>query len=305
MSVMSNREGQCVGAIEIEKAFLKKFSRQSLLSSNDAGWNSIRFQFTHSPGASALPEEIFFPTDVIHIWTDMPSGYVAQTRIDGRFHKSSLVAGHSLIIPLGTGYWVSDNQKNTAITIGFDSGFLARAVSETIDSGCLELHPQIPTFDPLIYQIGLALKAELERNPQGSRLYAESAATFLATHLLHRYASRKHTPHDYQGGLPKHKLQAVIDYIHANLDRDIGLSDLAELAQMSPYHFSRLFKQSTGHSPYQFVIKCRVERARELLLNSDLSIAEITYTVGFANQSHLTNQFKRMLGVTPKMVREK
>jgi AraC family transcriptional regulator len=74
---------------------------------------------------------------------------------------------------------------------------------------------------------------------------------------------------------------------------------------MSPYHFSRLFKQSTGHSPYQFVIKCRVERARELLLNSDLSIAQITYTVGFANQSHLTNHFKRMLGVTPKMVRQK
>jgi AraC family transcriptional regulator len=73
---------------------------------------------------------------------------------------------------------------------------------------------------------------------------------------------------------------------------------------MSPYHFSRLFKQSTGHSPYHFVIKCRVKRAKELLLNSDLSIAQITYTVGFANQSHLTNHFKRMLGVTPKMVRQ-
>jgi AraC family transcriptional regulator len=302
---MSNREHRCAEVVEAEKALLKTFNRQCLLSNNDAGWTDIRFLLTHSSSASTLPEEIFFQGDVIHIWTDMPSEYVAQTRIDGRFQKSSLVAGHSLILPLGTAYWISENQKNTAITLGFNPGFLARSVSERFSSTCLELHPQFPTFDPLIHQIGLALKAELKRNPQGSRIYAESAATFLATHLLHHYASRKHAPYDYQGGLPKHKLQPVIDYIYANLDRNLGLSDLAELVQMSPYHFSRLFKQSTGHSPYQFVIKCRVQRAKELLLNSDLSIAQITYTVGFANQSHLTNHFKRMLGVTPKMVRQK
>ena len=266
---MSNREHQCAEVVEAEQALLKTFNRQCLLSNNDVGWTDIRFLLTHSRSASALPDEIFFQGDVIHIWIDIPSGYVAQTRI-----------GHSLILPLGTAYWISDNQKNTAITLGFNPGFLARSVSETIDSGCLQLHPQFPTFDPLIHQIGLALKAELERNPQGSRLYAESAASFLATHLLYHYGSRKHTDHDYQGGLPKHKLQPVIDYIYANLDRNVGLSDLAELVLRSPYHFSRLFKQSTGHSPYQFVIKCRVERAKELLLNSDLSIAQITYTVG-------------------------
>jgi AraC family transcriptional regulator len=94
-----------------------------------------------------------------------------------------------------------------------------------------------------------------------------------------------------------------IDYIHANLDCNIGLTELADLAQMSLSHFSRLFKQSTGYSPHQFVIKCRVDRARELLLKSDLSIADITYQVGFANQGHLTNHFKRLLGVTPKVIR--
>ena len=299
---MSKAEHECCA---VEKAILKSFNRQSLLSNDNSGWTGIRFQFTHSKSASALPEEIVFPENAIHIYTDMPSEYVLEARINGRLQKSSLVTGHSLIIPRGTAYWQSDNHKSKGITLGFNFGFLARTLSESIDLSCLELHPQFPTFDPLIYQIGLALKAELEQNRYSSRLYAESAATFLITHLFQHYAGKQNKEQITTNGLPKYKLQQVIDYIHAHLDCNIGLMQLADLAQMSLSHFSRLFKQSTGYSPHQFVIKCRVEQARELLLKSDLSIADITYKVGFANQGHLTNHFKRLLGVTPKVVREK
>ncbi|MBD2244919.1 hypothetical protein [Nostoc sp. FACHB-888] len=85
----------------VEKAILKSFNRQSLLSNDNSGWSGIRFQFTHSISASALPEEIVFP-DAIHIYTDMPSDYVVERRINGRLQKSSLVIGHSLIISRGT-----------------------------------------------------------------------------------------------------------------------------------------------------------------------------------------------------------
>ncbi|BAZ50031.1 AraC family transcriptional regulator [Nostoc sp. NIES-4103] len=288
----------------VEKAILKRFNRQSLLSNDNSKWSGIRFQFTHSKSASALPEEIVFPENAIHIYTDIPSGYVVEARINGQLQKSLVVTGHSLIIPRGTAYWQSDNHKSKGITLGLNSSFLAQTLSESIDLSCLELHPQFPTFDPLIYQIGLLLKAELEQNRHSSRLYAESAATFLATHLFHHYAQGRQKEQITSNGLPKYKLKQVIDYIHANLDSDLGLTELAVLAQMSLSHFSRLFKQSTGYSPHQFVIKCRVDRAVELLLKSNLSIADITYKVGFANQGHLTSHFKRLVGVTPKAVRE-
>lgn len=288
-----------------EKVILKSFNRQSLLSNDDLGWSGIRFQFTYSNSASALPEEIVFPENAIHIYTEMPSEYVVEARINGQLQKSSVVTGHSLIIPRGTAYWQSETQKNKGITLGLNSGFISRTLSESINLNCLELHPQFPIFDPLIYQIGLALKAELEQNRHSSRLYAESAAMFLVTHLFHHYAIHKPQTKITTSGLPKYKLQIVIDYIHAHLECNIGLTELAELTQMSLSHFARLFKQSTGYSPHQFVIKCRVERARELLIKSDLSIADITYQVGFANQGHLTNHFKRWLGVTPKVMREK
>ena len=130
----------------VEKAILKSFNRQSLLSNDDSGWSGIRFQFTHSISASALPEEIVFPENAIHIYTNIPSDYVVEARINGRLQKSSLVTGHSLIIPRGTVYWQSDTHKSKGITLGFDSGFLTRTLSESIDLGCLELHPLTEGF---------------------------------------------------------------------------------------------------------------------------------------------------------------
>jgi AraC family transcriptional regulator len=94
----------------------------------------------------------------------------------------------------------------------------------------------------------------------------------------------------------------VFDYIQANLDRDLGLTDLAKIAHLSPHYFTRLFKQSTGFTPHQFVIKCRVERAKVLLGKGQDSIADIAQQVGFANQAHLNVHLKRLLGITPNTI---
>lgn len=104
--------------------------------------------------------------------------------------------------------------------------------------------------------------------------------------------------------MPKYKLRQVIDYINDHLDQDLGLAKLAELVQMSPHYFARLFKQSTGFAPHQYVIRCRVERAKQLLIQGKLTIAQVAYAVGFAHQSHLNRHFKRWLGVTPKALLE-
>ncbi|MEG4942592.1 helix-turn-helix transcriptional regulator [Microcoleus sp. F4-D5] len=76
--------------------------------------------------------------------------------------------------------------------------------------------------------------------------------------------------------------------------------ELAGIAQLSPYYFSRAFKQSVGISPHQYVIQQRVERAKQLLLQGNMSLYEIAIACGFTHQSHLTRHFKRLTGVTPK-----
>ena len=104
--------------------------------------------------------------------------------------------------------------------------------------------------------------------------------------------------------LSKPRLRAVIDHIHERLDAELSLDHLAAVAHMSPYHFARLFKNSTGLPPHQYVIARRVERAKELLRDrGPLPLAEVAAEAGFSSQSHFTRHFKRIVGVTPQRFR--
>jgi AraC family transcriptional regulator len=135
-------------------------------------------------------------------------------------------------------------------------------------------------------------------------LYTESLTDTLLVHLLRLCSSQTHLASSFDRGLSKLQLQAVIDYIQANIDRNLSLTELASITQLGSHHFSNLFKISTGLSPYQYVIQQRLDRATELLKNTDRSIVDIAVQTGFANQSHLTTLFRKHLSITPKRYRE-
>ena len=127
--------------------------------------------------------------------------------------------------------------------------------------------------DPQLEQILMLLKAELYKGGGGiGRLYAESLVNVLAAHLLREYSSDQSRVTQYEGGLGDRKLLQVSEYIHAYLDQEIKLIDLANVASVSQFHFSRLFKQSMGMSPHQYLLQQRVERAKQLLKTSKLAI---------------------------------
>jgi AraC family transcriptional regulator len=104
-------------------------------------------------------------------------------------------------------------------------------------------------------------------------------------------------------GLTHTRLQQVLDYIQTHLDRDLSLSELAKVINISPTYFASAFKQAIDISPHQYVIQQRVEQAKLMLSKTDLAISDIALQVGFASQSHLTQQFKRLTGMTPKQIR--
>jgi AraC family transcriptional regulator len=107
-----------------------------------------------------------------------------------------------------------------------------------------------------------------------------------------------------RGGLSGRRLRAVLEYIHRHLDAALTLRDLAAVAHLSPYHFARLFKVSTGLPPRRYVIARRVERAQQLLRSrDDLALAQVAARSGFWDQGHFTRHFKRLVGVTPKRFR--
>jgi AraC family transcriptional regulator len=103
----------------------------------------------------------------------------------------------------------------------------------------------------------------------------------------------------HEGGLPPVRLRRVLDHIEAHLGDDIAMDRLAEVARLSPDHFSRLFRQSMGLPPHRYVLYRRIARARQLVADSRLSLAEIGYALGFPSQAHFTTMFRRLVGTTP------
>ena len=108
----------------------------------------------------------------------------------------------------------------------------------------------------------------------------------------------------HRGGLSPARLRRVFKHIETALDGDTSLHRLAELAGLNPYHFAFAFRQSTGLPPHQYVLHRRGERAKELLTNPQLSLAEVGYAAGFASQAHFTTVFRRLLGTTPAAYRK-
>lgn len=126
----------------------------------------------------------------------------------------------------------------------------------------------------------------------------------LAQEIVAAYLSATLAPIEVVGGLPPRRLQRVFSHIRENIARDLSVTELAQVVGMSQYYFSKLFKMSTGTTPHQYVMRQRVERAQELLRETQTPLAEIATQVGFETQSHFTSVFRKLVGATPKHYRE-
>ena len=147
----------------------------------------------------------------------------------------------------------------------------------------------------------------MQRNPNaaGSNLYADSLANLLAVELLRAFSSQRLFPERRAAnGLPNKKLARVLELIHGDLAADFSLAMLAQAAGLSEYYFLRLFKQSTGVTPHQYVLRQRIERAKDLLRAGELGITEIAFSLGFANPAHFAHYFRRHTGFTPSEMRQ-
>jgi AraC family transcriptional regulator len=163
----------------------------------------------------------------------------------------------------------------------------------------------IGAHDPQIEAIARLFQTELDTDSMGSSLYTESLTQVLIIHLLRHYCAFQPKRQPIATSLSSHQFQSVLDYIHSSLDQPLHLADLAAVAGISQYHFCRLFKQSIGVAPYQYVLQQRLEKARELLHQRKHTIAEIALLVGCKDQSRFARQFKQRFGVMPGMLRGK
>lgn len=284
--------------LSVENSFPTSFLVSApLLSSQNAGWDGIVLEHHYQP-AQETPEQRL-TRHSISIYLGRKARY--EQRVMGRLVSDRLRYGDIIINGYQRTHW---HDAGEYLLLHLEPAFVARAAADLIDGDRVEIVEQFKTRDALIQQIGLALKSELESDGLGSRVYAESLFNALSVHLIRHYsASRQKVPND-SGSIPQDKLRCAIEYINENIEKDLTLSEIAFSVGMSPYHFARTFKQATGLPPHQYLVKCRISKAKQLLAKTDLAIAEIAYHVGFASQSHFTTLFRKHTATTPKAYRD-
>ncbi|MGF1590825.1 MAG: helix-turn-helix domain-containing protein [Pleurocapsa sp.] len=288
---------------EREEAYKRIYQRSPIVSSTSVGWDNLGIAYDWYP-VGGMPK-VISKQHAVGIFTDVPSPAITKRQINGHLKEEQVVQGSCVIVPANTSQQAEWNKGSGALTIAVDPTIFAQTIYEVVDPDSIELLPQFATSDSLVYQLGVALKSALTRHGTSSRLYAETLVNTLILHLLEHYTTtRLNLRECVAGQLPQYKLQQVIDYIDAYLDRDLSLKELFNIVRMSPHYFSQLLKQSTGITPHQYVIRCRIERAKYLIGQSKLSLADIAIQVGFVDQSHLHRHFKHLVGITPKNYRK-
>ncbi len=182
--------------------------------------------------------------------------------------------------------------------------FLEQVASENGISAPVEIQHKVIFLDPTILHVGQLMKAEVLNGGIAGELYTESLRNLLAVHLLRNYTGTVKKQKFSDVALDGLKLQQVKDFIEDNLAEKLTISDMAAVVHMSQFHFARVFKAAIGESPHRYVTQRRMERAKVLLEVTKFPVAEIAYRVGFYNPSHFTSQFRKFMGMTPKMFRD-
>jgi AraC family transcriptional regulator len=164
-----------------------------------------------------------------------------------------------------------------------------------------ELHCPITLarFDTVLKNFAMALLPALATPDQTNKLFADHAARAVTAHLAKTYAPIQFRPRVGRGGLAPWQERRAKEMLRANLSGDLNLSQLASACRLSAGHFSRAFKQTVGLPPHQWLLIQRVERAKQLILNTDEPLCAIALNTGFADQSHFTRVFSQRVRASP------
>jgi len=187
-------------------------------------------------------------------------------------------------------------EGQTTVVLVEISGF-----SVSFDAARFE--PVLDGHDGFVTHLIHALRELARSRPASGADYGDSLCAVLVEHMRRSSSDWRSERAEPGQALSSSRLRRVLEYVDAHLDEEISLSTLAHQSGTSPFHFARLFKRRTGLAPHQFIIQKRMERARSLLSDAELSITEVAFRCGFSQQSHFTSTFRRTVGVSPSAYR--
>lgn len=197
-----------------------------------------------------------------------------------------LLPGQGWVFPAGFEGWCRWDEPNEFLNVEIDDDLLVGA-----GMPALSFVPRSGRIDALVAQLAINLHAAGNAAP---RLYRDALAIALAAQIARVAGQPAAEP-----PAAEPRILRALDYIEAHLADDISLDDLASIAAMSRFHFARAFRDAVGMPPHAYVVSRRIERAKELLRATRLSVTEIAWRIGYANPAKFAAQFRRLTGGTP------
>lgn len=272
-----------------------------LAASDGLGWNGVALRAYHYTGldVDVPPLTDFVVVSYRHGSTPM------QRRFEGKWTKTRCTPGDaSLLTRSQRSHWcwtddldVSHVYLSERLVSGVANEMLERSVAE------VRLRDVLKTVDPVVTSCVDAITREAEQRAPGSGLYVEALGTQLAVHLLRHYAAVTFREPAATAALSPVQCRRIAEYVDERLQESLSLQTLASVAQLGVWNFARRFRQSFGRAPHAYVVERRVERARTLLEDGRLSVKEVAFACGFADQAHLTRVFQARLHTTPAAFR--
>jgi AraC family transcriptional regulator len=271
-----------------------------LSSAERPGWNRVLVEL-HQAGE--WEGEARLPYHMISLVL-RPSPRACSRLEGGRVMCAATAPGHLIVVPSGGMHWASWKRGTDFLMAYLAPEELARAVSDDgLEAPPLEITYRFRDEDPEIASLLLAMHAQLAGPALEDRLYVDTLSVQLAVLMARRYGTAPLRLRPFRHGLSRAKMRIVLDYINAHLDRNIELAELAGLVDLSQYHFLRLFRLASGATPHHYLVRRRVEVATSMLLHEDVTLAEVAYRLGFADQSHFSRHFRRITGAPPGRLR--
>ena len=210
-------------------------------------------------------------------------------------------AGEMSLIPNHLEKWVRNDDLHY-LSVGISDAALTAAADGT--SGEVELRRADNLADARLRALVEAVNAERIAGFPSGRLFLDSVEQALAVALVNGYAVRHRSVQNYRGGLGCARLRRIKEFVDAKMEDELTLCQMAHSVELSTAHFSRMFRKSTGESPHHFVLRHRVERAKEMLRAAETRVLDVAVACGFKTQQHFARVFRQMCRVSPTEYRQ-
>jgi AraC family transcriptional regulator len=212
-------------------------------------------------------------------------------------HRST--PGSMMLLPAGTRDSVIWHGSTQRIVAGLEPALLKDAAEKMGIKGLCDFNLRWAFRDQQLETLLIEMNREMRSGWAMGALYGDLIGMALSVALIRRYGELSNQIPQMRGGLSRPNLNRVLTYIEENLDSELRLEELAQLNSLSRYHFARSFRESLGETPYQYILRKRIQRAKSLLLAPGTTAAQIAKKTGFASASQFTRMFKKATGATP------